>query len=212
MHRLLAICVIALAGCGQMGQVKGSGKPATEQRNLAPFSEISVDGSVEVQITIAEPQLVSVTTDDNVLPVLKTEVNGNRLTIRTTKGYGTRTPPRLTIRAARITRLEAEDSTRITIEGISGEELTVQASGSAVVEASGSARETAVRASGSSRVVLTRLLARTVDVEASGSARVEVQAVEAVSGSASGSAAVRYTGAPEVSVQTSGSATVEQAK
>src|SRR4051794_31092746 len=93
----LLVCLLtlsALAGCdlpGAIGEpsLVGSGVPASVQRQIGPIDQIVVEGAMDVKVTVGgEPQL-KIETDDNLLPIIITKVNGTKLTVGTRQGYET---------------------------------------------------------------------------------------------------------------------------
>src|SRR5262245_4331730 len=60
---------------------KGSGKIATEQRDLKGFKGVDVGGAFLVEITAQKDYSVEVEADDNLLPLIKTEVDDGVLEI-----------------------------------------------------------------------------------------------------------------------------------
>jgi len=66
------------------GRVEGSGIVKTEDRKVSGFDRISLSGYGEMEITQGESESLTVTTDDNILPYIKTEVRGDTLTLSIT--------------------------------------------------------------------------------------------------------------------------------
>lgn len=62
-------------------KVTGSGQVARETRPVSGFTGVELQTVGDVTITIGEVESVVVEADDNLLPLLKTEVAGNRLLI-----------------------------------------------------------------------------------------------------------------------------------
>src|SRR5262245_36154117 len=102
MSRILPLCLVclALAGCdvdvtvnGQnwgVGSaretVKGSGVVATEVRPVEPFTAISLLGPGHVVIERTGTESVTVMADDNLLPLIKSEVRGGTLFLSVADG------------------------------------------------------------------------------------------------------------------------------
>lgn len=61
---------------------KGSGKPGTEDRKVAAFTKIITNGNFKVVLKQGAAAL-KVTTDDNLLKLVETEVSGDELRIKT---------------------------------------------------------------------------------------------------------------------------------
>ena len=70
-----------------LGGEKGSGKIVTEKRSLSGFKGVDVGGVFQVEITAGKEFAVEVETDDNLLPLIKTEVNNGVLEIESTAAF-----------------------------------------------------------------------------------------------------------------------------
>jgi hypothetical protein len=92
---LIACSLTFMAACRDT--VEGSGQSTTEQRSVAPFTELSVRGAIETQVRIGQPQSVAVTGDSNVVPIIKTDVTNDRLTIGPEKSFNSDMPLRVEI-------------------------------------------------------------------------------------------------------------------
>ena len=72
--------VIDLNGCSAK-KVKGSGNVVSESRPVAEFDRIHLKGAGKVFLTRGETPSIEIKTDDNILPVIKTEVTDRKLVI-----------------------------------------------------------------------------------------------------------------------------------
>jgi putative autotransporter adhesin-like protein len=99
--------VIGLAGCSLISTtdgVKGSGVVKTEKRTLAPFAslEVSCHGSIQVQTQRQEG--LEISGDDNIIPLITTEVNNGTLYIRSSKEYNPRDKLEIIVSASDLKR------------------------------------------------------------------------------------------------------------
>src|SRR5215475_389629 len=84
---------IGLAGCNlssAVGGVKGSGITKTEKRSLAPFDSIEVSCHGSIQVHTQGQEGLEISGDDNIIPLITTEVNNGTLYIRSSKEYNSR--------------------------------------------------------------------------------------------------------------------------
>lgn len=65
--------------------ISGNGNVVTQTRDLSEFSAIKVSSGIDVYLTQGEPQHVEVEADENLQQWIKTEVNGNELSIYSDK-------------------------------------------------------------------------------------------------------------------------------
>src|SRR5688500_1143266 len=77
-----ALCVVG--ACGLRGE-PGSGQPKRETRPGEPFRAISLGGAFDAEISVAASQTVEVSGDNNLVPLITTEVKDGRLFVKTTK-------------------------------------------------------------------------------------------------------------------------------
>jgi hypothetical protein len=199
---------VLASGC--RNEVEGSGQSTTEQRSVAPFTELSVRGAIEARVRIGQPQSVAITGDDNVVPIIKTDVSGDRLSIGPEKSYESSVPLRVEIVVPELNWIGISGASTVTVTGIDTEELTLRASGASTIQVSGTAGNVEAEASGASRMRLEGLSAEQAEVDATGASTIEVTVSERLSGSASGASTITYSGNADVSVSTSGASTVRR--
>src|SRR5438876_631740 len=81
---LLLVAVIAtVPGCSPPG-IKGDGSIQTANRPIADFSALEVTGAYQIKWSSGKPAL-TISTDQNLLPLITTSVAGNTLQIDCTK-------------------------------------------------------------------------------------------------------------------------------
>src|SRR5436190_21117489 len=81
--------VIGLTGCSLIStaKVRGSGVEKTEKRSLASFDSLDVSCPGSVRVTAQGIGSLEITGDDNIVPLITTEVRNNTLYIRSTETY-----------------------------------------------------------------------------------------------------------------------------
>ena len=77
--------VIDLNGCSSR-RITGSGNVISESRKVPEFRELRLEGRGKVALTQGNRSSVEVTTDDNILPSIETEVTNGKLIISHEKG------------------------------------------------------------------------------------------------------------------------------
>lgn len=83
----MAAVICLLYSCSKAGIINGSGKIVSEYRPQAAFNFIQEDGSINVVVVADTAYSVIVQSDDNVLPYLQTDVDGNVLTIKFKRNF-----------------------------------------------------------------------------------------------------------------------------
>jgi hypothetical protein len=210
--------------------VTGSGVPATEERSVGAVNEVVLSGVGNLTVVPGDVPSLSVTADDNILPLLETETSGRKLTIRTKTGYSLRphgpitytlTVPKLeklsvsgsgSAKAERMTgdnlSVRISGSGTATVREITGKTMTLNVSGSGAATLSGTADRVVARISGSGGIDAAGLAARDADVQVSGSGTATVSASNELKVRVSGSGDVKYKGSPKLDQRVSGSGKV----
>ena len=167
-------------------------------------------GAIEAQVRIGRPQSVTITGDDNVVPTIKTDVSGDRLTIGPEKSYESSVPLRAEIVVPELDWVGISGASTATVSGVDVEAITLRASGASTIRAGGTAGNVNAEASGASRMRLEDLSAEQAEVDATGASTIDVTVSERLTGSASGASTITYAGDAQVSVSTSGASTVRR--
>jgi hypothetical protein len=177
---------------------EGSGVPATQARDVAPFNSVELAGSNNVVIRVGEEHSIVVKADDNLLDRVTTEVQSGKLVIANTRGsFATKTPMSVEVNVPTVTALTLTGSGNIVVDGIETESLKVTLPGSGTLTGSGTTTQLDVTVSGSGTVQFTRLVANGVRAVVSGSGSILITATESLDASVSGSGAILYTGNPQ---------------
>lgn len=77
----LVLIAALVSGCG-VTVVNGSGKSITQNRPVANFQVISLEGLGDISITQGGTESLVIEAEDNVMPLIKTEVKNGTLSIR----------------------------------------------------------------------------------------------------------------------------------
>lgn len=195
----------------RVGGETGSGRVASETRDLSGFKSVDVSSVFEVEIVAQSEFRVEVEADDNLLEHIKTEVWNGELQISLDKKVKSSNPMRVRIGAPNIERLEVSGASRVNITNLSNEELTVDASGAAKVSVAGTTGELIVDVSGATQIDAAELAAASAVVDASGASRVNVNVSGELRSEASGASNITYTGTPAIVVKkTSGASSVSK--
>jgi hypothetical protein len=236
---LAALLLLAIApGCHFAGlpfagpAVRGSGKIAVEARTIGEFTGIEVHGAVAADVTAGEAPSLRLSGDDNLLPLIVTEVRDGRLVIETQQGtnISTTSPLKATITAtkpldgaevsgASSCRIaapmaasfdgEASGAASLTLEGLDAEALDLDVSGASTVTITGKARSLRADASGASNLKLSGLETVVATVDLSGASSGEVKASESLTGDISGASSLTAIGRPtKGDVSKSGAASI----
>ena len=198
----------ALSAC--IGGVRGSGVRKTEKRELTPFTAIETTGAFEVEVTCQKPASFEIETDDNILPLVKTEVLDGVLHITTTKSYSASGGILVRINLPDLARIKSTGAGKFQVSNLKNDNFEVDSIGAATVTASGQSKALKLRSTGAGKIDAHDLRAQKADVTVTGAAGVEVNASDELDVSVSGAGRVIYSGNPRVNKHVSGAGQVKK--
>lgn len=205
----LAFCaLLMLSGC-KFGGVRGSGVRKTEKRDdLASFTSIETTGSFEVEVNCQKPASFEVEADDNLIPLVETEVKNGILRIRTTKGYSSSGGIIVRINVPDLESLKTTGAGKFRVSDVKNDQFEIHSTGAATVFASGQTKSLKIGSTGAGEIDAHNLRADTAEVKVTGAAGVEVSAANELDVTVSGAGRVIYSGNPKVSKHVSGAGEV----
>jgi hypothetical protein len=203
---------LALLALSLLTRVVGSGRVASETRQVRDFDEVVLTGSGTLTITQTGEESLTIQADDNILPLLTSDVSGRRLTLGTkpNTSFSTRSPIIYRLTVQQLSGLIVSGSGDATATGITSSSMSVRISGSGSVTLAGTAERQEVTISGSGSYRADDFATKTAAVSVSGSGGVRVHASEQLDVHVSGSGSVEYSGSPAVSQRVSGSGRVRR--
>jgi hypothetical protein len=211
------VAVLALVpGCGHDGtsvtsRVIGSGVVASESRAVTPFSSLVVTGPLQVQMQAGESGAIEITAEDNVLPLVRAEVTGDRLHLFLADGSLTTTHAiRIRLASTGLREVEGSGAAQIEVEGLAVERLETRLSTASSLVVSGRADQHELRLSDASRCWARHLQSRGVTAFLSGASNGLVAVSESLSVRGSGASTLEYIGDPLLTLDVSGTSVVRR--
>ena len=202
----LALCavVLLLAACSV---TKGSGQIASESRAISGFSKVDLSGVGELTIQKTGSESLSISAEDNLLPLLTSEVSNGTLVLGTKPNTKIlpQQPIRYSVTVKDLTGVAVSGSGNIGVPDLTTTALSISISGSGTTTVSGTVNDQDLEISGSGRYEAAQLTSKTVKAEISGSGTANVLATDVLDVEISGSGTVTYTGNPQVEQEISGS-------
>ena len=193
------------------GGVSGSGNVVKEARDIRDFQSLDVGGIFRVEITAQKDFSVEVEADDNLQPLIKTEVRGGTLHIEADKHLKSNSPIVIRVSAPDIENLEASGVSNISLGNIKNERLGIDSSGASKISVQGETSELVIDVSGASCIDADALRTSSAKVGASGASSVTVSVSNDLAADASGASKIFYSGtAKNVVKKTSGASSVTQ--
>lgn len=190
---------------------KGSGKMASEIRDIKGFKAVDVGGVFEVEITAQRDFEVEVETDDNLLPLINTEVDGGVLRIESVGRISPTGKIHIRISAPDISELDVSGAANVTLDNVKNSNLAVDSSGASKIKIAGETAKFLADTSGASKIDADDLRAVDATIDGSGASHVDINVSGELSADLSGASKVTYSGSPTaVNRKTSGAGSVSQ--
>lgn len=204
--RLALPALLAIAGSAHAADItvildhltptSGSGNVKTETRSVSGFDSVLLKGSTDVDIRQGNETRVEVTADDNLLPMIATELQGHTLVVEAKHSYRTNNQTRVSITMPALKAVDVNGSGDIVLKDYAGERLHLGVAGSGDIDARGSVGELDAKIDGSGDIDAGSLKARSVHVQINGSGDAHVAASDALDATVNGSGDVGYRGSP----------------
>ena len=190
-------------------KVRGSGNVVTERRDISGFRGIDVGGIFKVEAVSQKDFGVEIEVDDNLVPLVRTEVRGGVLHIEFDGHLKSRGPILVRVFAPDFESIDASGASSVTVAGLKNSLLSIDSSGASKITVSGETKKLSIDVSGATRINAGDLKAADVNVEASGASHVDVFATETLTADASGATKVSYSGSPKnVNRKSSGASSI----
>lgn len=223
---LTVVVAVMLCGCIEPSCVTGSGKVISEDRTADEFTSIDLHVPGDLYLVQGPYQPLKIEAEDNILPLLRTNVANDKLIVDISECISPRRPIKIYVSMEEIVSLEVSGSGDIISENmieadtleakISGsgdmdlmvlsEDISTTISGSGSLKLSGVAAGHKAIVSGSGNIDSYGLSADRSQITISGSGSGEISASEELDVRISGSGNVYYKGNPEkIDAQMTGS-------
>ena len=196
---IIFICTalaVTLSGCALKG-IKGSGNRKTEKRDLPAFKAIDTTGAYGVDVQCQKPASFEIEADDNILPLIKTEVRDGVLYVNSEQRYNSAKVVALRISLPELKSISSRGAGDISIHDAGSDDLNIESTGAASIKATGKVKKAAISSTGAGDIDSSRLQAEEVKVNVTGAASVSVYASEHLDVSVSGAGSVSYSGDPK---------------
>ncbi|MEJ7830555.1 MAG: head GIN domain-containing protein [Segetibacter sp.] len=231
-----AICIVISFSCNigiGSRRINGNGKIASHARNVSSANKIKVTGDMDVIVSTGNTR-VKVEADENIIPYIKTEMNGNWLVIKTENNLSinSKNPVRVYITTPRITDVEVTGSGNVTTESkfdadnkidfsitgsgninfnVNAPRVDANITGSGSLHVAGETRDVNINLAGSGNYEGRELKAENAKVTIAGSGDADVFAEENLQVKIMGSGSVKYSGNARVDRKIMGSGSVVKA-
>ena len=228
---ILSIILLFATACEK---VIGDGPVMTERRNLSNYNGVDLRCAAEVSFEQAPEFKLEVSAQQNILDIMITELQNNKLVIRFKNDVRVKSHGPITVKVTGpdLNSLRISGSGNIqAVSSINTQQMELDVSGSGNIRLgelnatsvdanisgsgniginSGAVERERLKISGSGNINLAGMQSKNVSTNTSGSGEMRVYAFESLTVSISGSGSVYYFGTPQVNASISGSGAVRK--
>ncbi|MGZ4357070.1 MAG: head GIN domain-containing protein [Gaiellaceae bacterium] len=193
---LLAAAAV-VAGCGSTSKTThGSGNVVTASRDVPSFTKIDFTGAASVSISVGKKTAVAIRGDDNIVPLIRTDVRGDTLVISEKHGFSTENGLDIRVSTPALDSSILSGAGSVTADGINAKSFAADVRGAGRLQLAGQTKSLDVDVSGVGSVELGRLIARDARVTLSGTGSIRVYATGTLDATVNGVGSITYGGNP----------------
>jgi hypothetical protein len=212
---IIVVLAALLSACGMLESgpkgLRGSENVATEGRSVTGFKQVRASKGVNLVIDIRPEHSVAVVAEDNIIPYVKTEVQGDTLIVETTESISPTVAIDVRISTPELTSIDVSGASTADVTGFKGDSLNVNATGASTVRVAGETGTFTAELNGASEVIAGDLKAKNVTLKAEGASRAGVFASQRADLTASGASSITIDGNPPGFTQnSSGASTIKK--
>jgi hypothetical protein len=198
-----AAVAVALSACG-------AGPATDEPRSVGAFDRVEAQDGVDVRLHLGQDRAVSVRAGEHVIDDVHVKVADGTLRVWHDDIGWLSGDIVVDVRAPAVTSIDVAEGSDADVYDVTGDALSISASGGSDVSAAGRIGRLALNASGGSDANLEDLAARDASVDVSGGSDAEVRASATLDVKASGGSDVSYSGEPRLTRDVSGSSDLNE--
>jgi hypothetical protein len=191
-------------------EVKGSGNRQTQKREIAPFTSISAEGAFTIEVVCQKDVGLEVEGDDNVLPLVTTEVSSNVLHLNNSKSYAVNQPIVVRISVPNLEGLTVNGAGKLDITQLENERFEIDANGAPSINVSGSTKLVDIDTNGAAKIDTHNLRAARAVVDSKGVSKIDLGVSDQLDVTVSGPSQVTYRGDPVVNKTIHGPGKIEK--
>ncbi len=151
---IIAATILGTASCRKYYKIEGNNQVTTETRQLVSFNKVDNSGTFNVYVKQDSVFTATVEAESNLIPYVRTIVNGNTLTIDTRENLKTNYPVNVYVTTPIIQGVELSGSGYVHIDSLDTDYLEVLLSGSGNINGYALTNSLDTRISGSGNIEL----------------------------------------------------------
>lgn len=176
---------------------EGSGRIVTEERRFGGATRIELRSAEPLRVLRGDRPRLTITGDDNLLALIRTEVDGETLIVEARDSYRAAQPLRVEVTLPALAALSVPGGADAEVAAIDPERFVLASDGSSRIRARGETRELVAEINGSGETWLDELRAGTVRIRLNGEGDVHLRAERELLAELNGGGDIVYRGRPE---------------
>ena len=188
--------IVFIVSCYSGKTINGSGNVISESRELLNFNVLELIGSIDVNMTTGNEYSCIVEGDDNLVPLILTEVKNGHLHISVKQSYSTRIGLVVNIETPEFEEVSIIGSGDVNLTGVAQDNVSLKISGSGDITADGSIQQLTAVVNGSGDLMLSKLRADYATIMINGSGDAEIGVKQSLTAEINGSGNIEYYGNP----------------
>lgn len=208
---LLFVLSLLFVSCQSKPTIRGSGTASSENRVAGFVNQIDVIGDFEIDITCGKTNSIKVEAEDNILPLIETKFEDEKLTISTKEEITALKIVKIIVTLHSLSEIDSDGKSKITVHSIHSDELEISANEEGVIELDGKVDDLNINIDDEAKVLAKGLLAKNTNVNIYGDGMAEVHARKYFDASVKGKGVIDYWGDPEeIKISASGGGSVNK--
>lgn len=208
---LLVLSALISIGCHRIhDEVVGSGKRVTQTRDVGSFSSISTQGAFEIEVVCQQAVSLQLEGDDNIVPLITTEVSNNVLHVKSTRGYSSGDPISIKIGVPNLEGLNVSGAGKIDIRNVKTDRFEIDCNGAPTIKVAGTTKVIDIDTSGAAKIDTHKLHAGRAIVDSKGVSKVDLAVADQLDVTITGPSSVTYEGDPQVNKNIRGPGKLEK--
>jgi Putative auto-transporter adhesin, head GIN domain len=205
---LLTVCLALAFGCRWVG-IRGNGQIKTEERTISAFTEIDAGGAFAIEWQSGSPAL-HITTDENLLSYVESDVSGNTLRLRTHDQIWPTHGIKVVIASPTLAGARIRGAVKLTAKQLSGPKFALEASGASHVSLDGNIDELLADMTGASNLEAGGLQTKIAEISTTGAGDAEIAVTDTLKVAITGAGKVTYSGNPTIEKHITGAGSVHR--
>ncbi len=192
---VLSLLCLFVAGCGWKG-IRGNGVIKSDVRTVTAFSKIDAGGFYELSWQPGPPSL-TVTTDENLLSHITTNVSGDQLKIDLDGAMAPTDGIKVIVTSPELTTVELSGAVEFLAKPLAGAKFSIDTSGAVKVTLAGKVARLLANLTGASKLAAADLQTEDVELSVTGAGKADVTATNSLKAAITGAGKVVYGGSPK---------------